>query len=186
MARAICFCGVGSLGSRIAIELASSEFHFFLKDDDRVSMDNIGPRAFFVEQLGQHKVNAMAELAYRKARTVCHPNKDTRVRKIDYGFDLVIDTFDNPASRLLTINDELTTVHVGVGEGEIGSVMWDDAYTPPEVTFQRGRNPICTHMLGKQLIQFTASVAVGSILSYFETGHKSSYIVRSTMEIFRI
>lgn len=169
------------------MELATlPDTHFWLVDDDKVQVENIATSAFFMEQIGQYKVSAMAELMYRKAKATCFTRKETFNGNLSPDFDLVIDTFDNPASRLLTVNEGLPTIHIGVGEGDAGSVMWDNVYTPPEITFERGHNPICTRDLSRQLIQFTASVAVGTILGYFETGHKDSYIVRKSMEVIRV
>lgn len=179
----ITLCGCGALGSRLALELCNLKEEWVLIDDDKVEAANIGTSAFFLQHVGQDKAVALAELMWRKNRVIANPQVKELAQPLD-SKGLILDCFDNPYSRLLTISPN--TLHVGVGVGEVGSVIWDKDYTKPSLDFERGNNPVCTHELGDLIIRSTVAVAVYSIRQFLGEGVKKSYFLNGCTNIFNL
>jgi hypothetical protein len=143
------------------------DFHLF--DDDRIEDTNLATTPYLTHQLGSPKTHALAEMLFRKGvRAIAHhitvsrPSEIMRLSVSDRL--LIVDTFDNRESRLMTspqidpVKDWVLTLHSGVSEARTGSVLWDAWWkSPPPGGFARGENPICTHMLGATIIQLTAA-----------------------------
>ena len=183
------FCGCGAIGSRLIIELAALLDEVMIIDDDIIEESNIGTALFYQYAIGTPKVRWLQEELYNKYGKLIGIRDATLNETIcTMSFwrpgMLVIDSFDNPVARRLTITAD--TLHVGVGEQGNGAVMWDEIYPEPSVDYQRGHNPVCTNQLGRQIIQLTAAVAVGVILEYVETGLRNNYLVQSDMRIIKI
>lgn len=141
---------------------------FYLYDDDRIEDTNLITSPYMSHQLGVLKVNALAEMLYRKnvhAR-VCSAtiqSRDDMMGSAVTKRQVVVDTFDNREARLCTrpgghrYESRILTLHAGVSAQQTGSVEWDQHWTPPPVSeFGRGDNPVCTHMLGASILQLTA------------------------------
>lgn len=186
----IILAGCGAIGSRIAMEMCNLEFEWLLIDDDHVGRENIGTSAFFEQHIGQQKAVALAELMWRKGRVIAKPYPRTLSKAVSSlcepsQIDLVIDAFDNPKARRLTIASPVT-VHLGVDVGEVGSVIWDRHWQYPALDFERGTNPICTNHLGDLIIRSTVAVAVYSIRQYLDQGVKNSYFLNGCMNNVRL
>jgi hypothetical protein len=184
-------CGCGALGSRIVLDVASYFERVFIIDDDIVEQSNIGTSAFWHEDLGVLKANVIASKVWRRYRTPVFAYTTTLNSQIDSKYQVdpartvVIDTFDNPRARMLTVWYGWT-LHVGVGEVGNGSVIWGNRDWSLQIDFERGNNPTCTNRLGHQVLQFTSSVAVGSIIAFIRDGRRDSYIVREDMSVVRV
>lgn len=185
-------CGCGALGSRIVLDVARYFEQIVLIDDDIIEVTNIGTSSFWQEDVDMFKAQALAEKLWRKDRIAAEPHTRTLDRPIEQKFsltryDVVLDTFDNPRARNLTVWGGKIwggwTLHVGVGEVGNGSIMWAGPEWSLPVDFERGDNPVCTNELGHQLLQFTASVAVGSIIAFVREGVRNSYVVRDDMSV---
>lgn len=186
----IVVAGCGAIGSRIAMEMCNLQLEWLLIDDDIVGPENIGTSAFFSQHRRQLKAVALAELMWRKGRVIAKPYPKTLSKAVSSlstasNASLVIDAFDSPRSRLWTVSD-LPTIHLGVDEGEVGSVVWDKHYTLPEIDFERGNNLVCTHQLGDLIIRSTVAVGVYCIREYLAQGIKNSYFLNGCMNIVRI
>ena len=58
----VAVCGLGGLGSNVAIALARAGVgSLHLIDFDRVDMSNLNRQQYFVRQLGQYKTDALRE-----------------------------------------------------------------------------------------------------------------------------
>lgn len=180
----IILCGCGALGSRLALELCNLQEEWVLIDDDQVEIENIGTSAFYRQHIGQDKAVALAELMWRKNRVIAKPQVKELQSPLDSKEGLILDCFDNPYSRLLTISPKTHTLHIGVGEGEVGSVIWDKDYTKPSLDYERGNNPVCTHELGDLIIRLTVAVAVYSIRKFLNGEVKQSYYLNGCTKIF--
>jgi hypothetical protein len=183
----IILCGCGSVGSKIALELSSLDNEWILIDDDEIEPENVPVSAYLHDQIGQTKVIALAELLWRKNRVIAKPYSKTLSRNVHQIFPdgLVIESFDNPAARLLTINPfkhaDHPVIHIGVDLGEVGSVVWDVHYRLPEIDFNRGNNPVCTRQAGANIIRFTVTIAVYAISQYLSNVVKNSYFINNGM-----
>jgi hypothetical protein len=187
----IVFAGCGALGSQIALNIADPEHEYVLIDDDRVGPENIGTSAYLSQQIGMWKADALAELLYRKGVHEIEAYMDTLDMSLydyfgpaSFDVDLAIDTFDNGEARSLTSSDVFPVIHVGVGDEHTGHVTWDEVWAPDEDSPPRGENPVCTHLLGRPILRFTAAVAAGVIEEFLETGQRRSLMVTKGLSIY--
>jgi hypothetical protein len=155
---------------------------FLLIDDDVIGEENISTSAYFSFQVGVAKVDALAEMLIRKGATA-NSRRITLKRPIWQPDALIVDTFDNSEARGITWHSAENIVHVGVGEGRTGEVTWDANWSPPEGP-PRGENPVCTHLLGRSILRFTAVVAVGIIEEFLDTGNRRDAYVTAGMRIY--
>lgn len=182
----IYLCGCGAIGSRIALELSNDEDEWVLIDDDIVKIENLGTSAFYKEHLGVYKADALAELLWRKNKVMARPmiKELSSPVKPTLG-SLVIDSFDNPKSRLLTVSQE-NTIHLGVGTGETGAAIWDIDWTKPSIDFDRGNNPVCTHDLGDLIILSTVAIGAYSIKKFWLENKKESYFLNGCTKAIKL
>lgn len=189
----IIIAGCGAIGSRIILEVADRFDNILLIDDDIIEENNIGTSAYYQYAIGAKKTTWLQEQIYYKFGKVVEAYDRTLIRPIGSQFpkstvirpgDLIVDSFDNPQARRLTLNPN--TLHVGVSQFGSGSVMWNDIYPEPELDFERGENPVCTNHLGKQIIQLASSVAASVILYYLQSQEKVSFIFQEDMTITKL
>lgn len=178
-------CGCGALGSRIAMELCHLRHDWVLVDDDVVGKENLGTSAFWEEHITMLKAQALAEMMWRKGKTVARAYPKTlapagiKMLLREVSDVVVVDCFDNPRARLLVSDLLVPTLHVGVGQGYTGSVVWDYHWTSPDVDYERGHNPVCTNQLGDDVIRFTSNIAVVSLKSYLIGGFRDSFYINN-------
>jgi molybdopterin/thiamine biosynthesis adenylyltransferase len=133
----IVFCGVGALGSTAALLLRSLDAELAFIDFDRIESKNLMAQAFVKASLGKNKADAMKlQLAnFWGVKSESFPvrltrdNADTLLERAD----LIIDAFDNQASRdLLSAYARRTNkplVHAAISaDGTFGIVRWDERF----------------------------------------------------------
>jgi molybdopterin/thiamine biosynthesis adenylyltransferase len=133
----IVFCGVGALGSTAALLLRSLDAELAFIDFDRIESKNLTAQAFVKASLGKNKADAMKlQLAnFWGVKSESFPvrltqdNTDTLLARAD----LIIDAFDNQASRdLLSTYARRTNkplVHAAISaDGTFGIVRWDERF----------------------------------------------------------
>lgn len=179
----ILICGCGALGSQIALHLARPERTFTLIDDDRVEEANLLTTVYQARQVGVYKVDALADLLWRKCRAHASASRRTLDRPPSGAYDLVVDTFDNPQARALTVGLPCPTVHVGVSEARTGALAWDARYVLPTGA-RRGENPVCTHALGAPILRLTAALAANTIEDFLATGRERDWVVTEAGRIY--
>lgn len=183
--RNIIIAGCGALGSRVALELAHSELTLYLLDDDTVKEQNVHTSAYWRSHIGMRKVDALAEMIYRKTGGICQTHSKTIERNLylmPFQTDLVICSFDNQRARNLCLSAGMTTLQVGLSAGRTGSVVWDEWYEQPEVELERGDNVICTNELGVKIIRATVAAACFAISEFLESGCKINFSVQESPE----
>jgi hypothetical protein len=160
----IAIVGCGSLGSRIAMEIFGQDL--MLWDDDRVEEQNVGTSAYSLHHTGRFKAVVLSELCARRgirAQYVTNTLDNKNVTLL-LKMALIVDCLDNAPSRAFLTGLNVPTLHVGVSEAGSGSCLWDhDGYQLPDDGYQRGQNPVCTHLLNSQLLRMTATAALGVI-----------------------
>ena len=102
----IVLCGAGAIGSNILDNLARQGFQKIrIIDFDRVDTHNINTQTFEEGDVGALKVAACQNRVYRtvgvEIETVSKKLEAKNIKKCFKGADLVIDGFDNTASRAL-------------------------------------------------------------------------------------
>ncbi len=137
----VALAGVGALGSHAALFLRNLEATLVLIDFDRVESKNLLSQAFVKASLGKNKAEAMKAqlLNFYGTRAEAFPVRlgADNVETVLSRADLLIDCFDNAASRGLTSRfaraHGTPLVHAGLsGDGTFGLVRWDERFVADE------------------------------------------------------
>ncbi|WP_319584507.1 sulfur carrier protein ThiS adenylyltransferase ThiF [uncultured Pseudodesulfovibrio sp.] len=131
--------GCGGLGSNCAMHLVRSGFtRFVLVDFDRVEFSNLNRQAFFNEQVGQYKAEALAA----NMRAV-NPDVDldiyvervdvARVKKLFGECDAVVEAFDRAAAKKRLVEALLPLGRLVVSASGIGGCGDGDALATRKV-----------------------------------------------------
>ena len=99
-------CGAGALGSNLTDNLARQGFrNIRVIDRDRVEEHNVSTQLYDVGDVGAWKVDVLRNRLFRAVEievdAVAKDLSERTVRSMLKGADIVIDTFDNSASRQL-------------------------------------------------------------------------------------
>ena len=132
------FCGVGALGSTAAVLCRSLGAELRLVDFDRVESKNLSAQAFVKQSLGKNKAEALKLQLWNfwavKAEAMPVRVGADNVAQVCGGGDLIVDCFDNQASRqVLSAHARATglpLVHAALSaDGRFGLVRWDERFT---------------------------------------------------------
>lgn len=106
----VTICGLGGLGSNIAICLARAGVgHLHLIDFDKVDISNLHRQQYFVSQLGENKTDALKD-TLEKIAPYCHITTTTARITEDNAYellsdcDVVCEAFDNPVAKAMLVN----------------------------------------------------------------------------------
>jgi hypothetical protein len=135
----IIFCGVGAIGSTAAVLCRNLEAALVFIDFDRVESKNLLAQAFVKPSVGKNKAEALKLqlLNLHGVRAEAFGVRVTRdnVAALCGSADLLVDCFDNQASRVL-----LSEFARGAGkplvhgalaaDGTFGLVRWDERFIP--------------------------------------------------------
>ncbi len=109
----VAVCGLGGLGSNVAIALARAGVgQLHLIDFDRVDLSNLNRQQYFVEQLGQYKTQALAETLSHIA-PYCRIRTDTvrltaeNLASLLAQDDLICEAFDQPEAKAMLVSGVL-------------------------------------------------------------------------------
>ena len=109
-AASVAVCGLGGLGSNIAIALARAGVgHIHIIDFDRVDVSNLNRQQYFPEQLGTYKTEALSETLHRIA-PYCEITAETvklteeNIPKLLAGFPIICEAFDHADQKAMLVN----------------------------------------------------------------------------------
>lgn len=136
----VAVCGVGALGSHLALFVRNEAF-LRLIDFDRVESKNLLAQAYVKAVVGKNKAEALRlslQNFYQikaEARPVRLEGHNVEVLVSDV--DLVVEAFDNPESRRCISNyarsQQIPLLHLAIsGDGTVGLVRWDARFEPDE------------------------------------------------------
>jgi hypothetical protein len=134
----IVFCGIGALGSGAVVLCRSLGAELRLVDFDRVESKNLPAQAFVKLSLGKNKAEAMklqlANFWGVKAEAMGVRVVASNVAAVCAGADLIVDAFDNRASReVLSAHARAAgapLVHAAMsGDGRFGMIRWDERFS---------------------------------------------------------
>ena len=134
-------CGVGALGSNAVNAMRNLEATLVLIDGDRVESKNLLAQAYVKASVGKLKADALklqiANFYGLKVEAHAVRVAETNVETLLAGANLLVDAFDNAASRRLLSTyaraQEVPLVHAGIaGDGTFGLVRWDERFVPDE------------------------------------------------------
>ena len=106
-------CGLGGLGSNIAIALARAGIgRLILVDFDRVDITNLHRQQYKAEQIGEYKTEALAAnlleiSSYTEVKGVTEKVTEDNFLELLEGADIVCEAFDNAEAKAMLVNGVL-------------------------------------------------------------------------------
>ena len=106
----VAICGLGGLGSNIAIALARAGIgKLILIDFDRVDITNLHRQQYKANQIGRYKTEALAEnlqeiAPYIELVTITKRITETNVSSLLNDVDVVCEAFDDPEAKAMLVN----------------------------------------------------------------------------------
>jgi molybdopterin-synthase adenylyltransferase len=166
-------CGAGALGSNLADNLARQGIRQLrVIDRDRIEEHNVGTQLYGESDVGAWKVEVLKQRLFRATGIEIEAHRkglDERTAKSllqDGG--LIIDTFDNSASRRLVQENcralHLPCLHVGL-YADYAEVIWDEHYRVP----QDVGGDVCDYPLARNLVLLAVAVASEALIRYMLT-----------------
>ena len=174
-------CGAGALGSQLADNLARQGFkQLRVIDLDRIEEHNVGTQLYGESEIGAWKVEVLRQRLFRAAgveiEAIRKELSDRSARSLLQDGGLVIDTFDNSASRRLVQEHcralPLPCLHVGL-YADYGEVIWDERYRVP----QDVAGDVCDYPLARNLVLLAVAVASEVVVRFALTGVRQDYSV---------
>jgi molybdopterin/thiamine biosynthesis adenylyltransferase len=164
-------CGAGALGSNLVDSLARMGFaNLKVIDKDRVEVHNINTQVYGDMDVGALKADALKNRIFRHVGTeieaVSKELTTANARSLLKGATLVVDAFDNTASRQL-VQDEcrarnVPCLHAGLYE-DYGEVVWDQRYVVPG---QPAAGDVCDYPLARNIALLVVVVSAEEILDF--------------------
>jgi molybdopterin/thiamine biosynthesis adenylyltransferase len=176
--------GAGALGSHLADNLVRQGFAALkVIDRDRVEEHNVSTQIYGESDVGAWKGDVLRNRLFRATGVEIEAiNKELTERTArgllkDSG--LVVDTFDNSASRRLVQETcralGLPCLHVGLF-AYYAEVIWDEAYrVPADVA-----GDVCDYPLARNLVLLAVAVASETLVRYGLTGARDNWSVTLT------
>lgn len=189
----IFICGAGALGGNLAENLARLGFESLaVVDFDTVSDTNLATQPYGKPDLGKSKVLSLANRFYRDLGIKCK-TYNTKLTELnvygikDFNSDIVVDCFDNSASRKLvydfTTKTNIPCLHGGMSSN-FGEVKWNSSYLVPRPSKQED---VCDYPLTRSLINLTVTGLVESLIKYIDSGKQVNYHINvDKMEILEV
>ena len=109
----VAICGLGGLGSNIAVTLARAGIgKLLLIDFDRVDITNLHRQQYKTNQIGCYKVDALAEnlleiAPYMEIQTVTAKITEENFTDLLKDADIICEAFDNAESKAMLVNGVL-------------------------------------------------------------------------------
>lgn len=180
MATQIGVYGLGAIGSNLLVQLGKQfpDFEFHGIDFDKVEDRNIRTQAYFLEHVGVHKADAMRVVLSRYIRKPLYKPFKLRIDRPEQigKHDLIVDCFDNAASRELFKYVEGNVLHVGFSPLYTAECIWNGLYdVPNDVDPTKG--DICSMTDAVSFIHFVVNAAVLNISQWLATKKQNNFIV---------
>jgi molybdopterin/thiamine biosynthesis adenylyltransferase len=175
-------CGAGALGSLLTDNLARQGFRLLtVIDDDRVELHNVGTQLYRQEDVGALKVDVLRGHCFRAAGIeISIFNRrltESTVHKFLRGADLVIDTFDNSASRRIVSEyckqNSMVCLHLGMN-ADFGEVHWNEGYRIPHDVIALN---VCEYPLARNLILLVVAAGSEAILRFALEAREENYTI---------
>lgn len=174
----LAICGAGALGSNLAVSLVRQGLTgLTIIDRDRVEPHNVGTQVYSLDDSGGLKAEILRNLIYREVGedVIAIPRElDSRnVAKLLKGHDLIVDSFDNSASRAAVADFASATgvacLHLGVND-QYGEIRWNENYIVPSDVGE----DVCDYPLARNLILLVTSLAGEVIVRFILEGKRQN------------
>jgi molybdopterin/thiamine biosynthesis adenylyltransferase len=172
-------CGAGALGSHLADNLVRQGVAALkVIDRDRVEEHNVSTQLYGQSDVGAWKGDVLRNRLFRTAgvevEAVNKELTERNARGLLKGAGLIVDTFDNSASRRLVQEQcralELPCLHVGLF-ADYAEVVWDEAYrVPGDVA-----GDVCDYPLARNLVLLAVAVASEVVVRFALAGRRESW-----------
>ena len=176
----VVLCGAGARGSNLADNLARQGFaKLRVIDHDRVEEHNVGTQLYGESEVGVWKVEALRNRLFR----ACGVEIEAVRKELNAGSargllkdaGVVIDTFDNSASRQLVQQQVREAklpacLHVGLFE-DYCEIVWDEAYRVPRDV----AGDVCEYPLARNVILLAVAIASETLVGYVLEGAKRNW-----------
>ena len=112
-AASVVVCGLGGLGSNIAVSLARAGIgNIHLIDFDRVDVSNLNRQQYFVSQLGEYKTDALLNnlkniSPYTVITSQCVKLNDENIPELLAPYDIICEAFDKADQKAMLVNSVL-------------------------------------------------------------------------------
>lgn len=135
----IVFCGVGALGSTTALLCRNLDAELVFVDFDRVESKNLQAQWYVKQSVGKNKATALKLQLQNfygvKAEAFGVRLVEANLDELLADGDLLVDCFDNAASRALVSGyaraHDKACVHAAISaDGSYGMVRWDEGFVP--------------------------------------------------------
>lgn len=172
-------CGAGALGANIVESLARTGYaSLSVIDRDRIEERNLSTQPFYYGDVGAFKARILSHALYRAVRVevlACSEElTEANASKLLDGSALVVDAFDNSASRQLVKDycrrTSLPCLHAGLA-GDYSEVIWNEIYRVPLAT----QDDVCDYPLARNLVMLTVAIVCEVITTYAATSERQSY-----------
>lgn len=171
-------CGAGAVGSNLVNNLVRQGFRSIrVIDDDRVESHNVGTQTYSGSDVGAFKVEVLQADVFRTVGVEIEAERkrltEKNVDKLLGGADVVVDGFDNTASRRLVTEScrksGTACLHVGMS-ADYAEILWNEGYRVP----QEGAAgvDVCDYPLARNLTQFAVALASEALVRYVLTGRR--------------
>jgi len=176
----VTICGVGAVGSNLADALARQGVaNLRAIDHDRVEEHNVSTQLYGESDVGVWKVEALRNRLFRavgiEIETVRKELGEGNARSLLKDSDLLIDAFDNSASRQFVQNYARTAgapcLHVGLHE-DYAEVVWDEQYRVPRDVAAAAA--ACDYALARNLVMLAVVVASESVVRWVGRGRRQN------------
>jgi molybdopterin-synthase adenylyltransferase len=177
----VTFCGAGALGSHLADNLVRQGLASLrVIDKDKVETHNVGTQVYGDTDVGGRKVDVLKTRLFRacgiEIDAVAKELTDRTADKLLAGAGLVIDTFDNSASRRLVQEASrrlgVPCLHVGLN-ADYAEVIWDEVYRVPN---DAGAD-VCDYPLARNLVLMAVAVASEAVMRFAADGVRDGWTV---------
>ena len=113
---AVAICGLGGLGSNVAIALARAGVgKLILIDFDRVDITNLHRQQYKADQIGKFKTDTLAEnlleiAPYLNVQAITSRITEENYAELLQGADVICEAFDNAEAKAMLVNGVLETM----------------------------------------------------------------------------
>ena len=177
----VTLCGAGALGSNLADTLARQGFtQLRVIDRDRIEEHNVSTQLYGEGDVGAWKVDVLRGQLFRatgiEIEAINKELSDRTAAKFLKDSDVVLETFDNSASRRL-VKDHceqtgIDCLHAGLF-ADYGEVIWNERYRVPGDLGQ----DVCDYPLARNLVLLTVAVAAETLLHSIGSGARDSWSI---------
>jgi molybdopterin/thiamine biosynthesis adenylyltransferase len=177
----VTLCGAGALGSHLADGLVRQGFGPpRVIDRDRVEERNVSTQLYGEADVGGRKAEVLRNRLFRatgvEAEAVAKELTARNARALLAGAGVVVDTFDNAASRRLVQEacraERLPCLHVGLF-ADYAEVVWDERYKVPG----DAGGDICDYPLARNLVLLAVAVAAETLVRSVLDGARADWSV---------